>query len=324
MSTNPPSIIRLGHVILSVTDLEASRRFYVDLLGLNILHETPRALYLRGVEDREWTLKLERAETPGLRQLGFKAGSSEALDEIAALAKEDGLPYRWESEQDRPRVLRMQDAAGFPIAFYFGSIRHPWLLQRFDLHRGPAPQRVDHVNVFAPRVEKITKWYMERLGFRLSEYSDDEDGRMRATWLQRKGNVHDIAFTNGMGPRLHHFAYWMPDSSRIFQTCDILSAAGFDKSIERGPGRHGISNAFFLYLRDPDGHRIELYTSDYLTVDPDFEPIRWHIDNPKRQQLWGGIAPKSWFTEGSVVESFAGGWLETEEPEFAGVPAYIR
>ena len=30
-------------------------------MGLNILHETEGALYLRGNEDREWTLKLELA-----------------------------------------------------------------------------------------------------------------------------------------------------------------------------------------------------------------------------------------------------------------------
>ena len=43
--------------------------------------------------------------------------------------------------------------------------------------------------------------------------------------------------------------------------------------IERGPGRHGVSNAFFVYLRDPDGHRIELYACDYYTGDPDLKPL---------------------------------------------------
>src|SRR5580704_6075105 len=45
-----PRIIRVGHVILSVADLPAARHFYVDLLGLNVVHEDDRALYLRGVE----------------------------------------------------------------------------------------------------------------------------------------------------------------------------------------------------------------------------------------------------------------------------------
>jgi hypothetical protein len=61
-----------------------------------------------------------------------------------------------------------------------------------------------------------------------------------------------------------------------------------------------VSNAFFLYLRDPDGFRIELYTSDYFTGDPDFEPLRWTVDDPRRGTLWGHIAPASWFEECAI------------------------
>ena len=78
-----------------------------------------------------------------------------------------------------------------------------------------------------------------------------------------------------------------------------MSTTGYVKYIERGPGRHGISNAFFLYILDPDGHRIEIYCSDYLTADPDHEPIKWALDDPQRQTLWGAAAPKSWFEHGT-------------------------
>jgi catechol 2,3-dioxygenase len=319
-----PNIIRAGHCVFYVTDLARSERSYVDLLGLNILHESPEALYLRGVEDREWSLKLELAREPGVKQMGYKVASDGDLDALRALAAAQNLPHRWETEQDRPRVLRVQDPFGFPVAFYFQSVKYPWLLQRYDLHHGPAPQRIDHFNLFCPVVDAATRWYLEHLGYRMSEYSEDDQGRIWAAWIQRKGNVHDLAFTNGAGPRLHHLAYWIPDASRIFQLCDTLAGAHMESHIERGPGRHGISNAFFLYLRDPDGHRIETYTSDYMTVDPDFEPIRWDIDDPRRQQLWGGIAPKSWFLEGSRVEAFEGGWVKQEETALTGLPAYVR
>ena len=146
---------------------------------------------------------------------------------------------------------------------------------------------------------------------------------MWAAGMQRRGTVHDLAMTNGRGPRLHHFAYWMPDSARVLQVCDIVAGGGQPQALERGPGRHGISNAFYLYLRDPDGHRIELYTCDYSTVDPDFEPIRWHVNDPLRQQLWGGLAPRSWFTDGSPVEAFDGSYEQVVESELVGLPSYI-
>ena len=211
-----PNIVRIGHSIFYVADLAASKHFYVDLLGLNILHETPDALYLRGVEDREWSLKLELSREAGVRQMGYKVASDADLNALARFASEQGLPQRWETETDRPRMLRMQDPFGFPVAFYFQSVKYPWLLQRYDLHPGPAPQRIDHCNVFCPRVDAATRWHLKHLGYRMSEYSEDDQGRIWASWIQRKGNVHDLAFTNGAGPRLHHLAYWMPDSARIF------------------------------------------------------------------------------------------------------------
>jgi catechol 2,3-dioxygenase len=57
----------------------------------------------------------------------------------------------------------------------------------------------------------------------------------------------------------------------ILHLCDVMASSGY-LNIERGPGRHGISNAFFLYIRDPDGRRLELYTSDYFTGDHDHAP----------------------------------------------------
>ncbi|HLI05673.1 MAG TPA: hypothetical protein VKV40_03815 [Ktedonobacteraceae bacterium] len=77
----------------------------------------------------------------------------------------------------------------------------------------------------------------------------------------------------------------------------MLSTTGWLPAIERGPGRHGISNAFFLYLRDPDDHRVELFASDYLTVDPDWQPIRWALHDAGRQTPWGYAAPRCWFEE---------------------------
>lgn len=318
-----PDVIRIAHAVFYVTDLARSRAFYVDLLGLNVLHETEGALYLRGVEDREWTLKLEQAREAGVKHLAYRVRAEADLEALIRLAEREGLPWRWETELDRPGLLRLQDPFGTPVAFYAQSRTHPWLLQEYHQHRGPGLQRVDHVNVMSPEVGSTMRWYMEALGFRLSEFTEDDEGQIWAAWIQRRGGVHDLALTNGAGPRLHHFAYWMPDPMSIIKTCDILAGARLPELIERGPGRHGISNAFFLYVRDPDGHRIELYTSDYLTVDPDFEPIRWQLNDPRRQTLWGARTPRSWFEEGSLLEAFEGGWVTPREGALRGLPVHV-
>ncbi len=309
-----PRVVRAGHVALYVTDLARSREFYEGFLGLQPVHATADAVYLRGYEEREWSLLLQRNSWAGLKHLAFKVWEEEDLELAVALARELGLPWREEEEFDRPRMVRLQDPFGFPVVFYRRAGRYPSLLQAYHQYRGPAPQRLDHFNLFCPHVPAALKYYTERLGFRLTEYTVDHQEQVWAAWLQRKGNVHDVALTTGRGPRLHHFAYWVPDPLSVLRAADALGGAGRVETIERGPGRHGISNAMFVYLRDPDGHRVELYTGDYLAVDPEFEPLRWHLDDPRRQTLWGHRAPDSWFQEGSPVEDFAGSPAEASSP----------
>jgi catechol 2,3-dioxygenase len=188
----------------------------------------------------------------------------------------------------------------------------PSMLQRYAAHQGARIQRIDHLNCFTPDVQASYDFYAD-LGFRLTEYTETEDApaKLWAVWMHRKGNVHDLAFTNGLGPRLHHIGVWTAGALDILHICDVMATSGYLANMERGPGRHGISNAFFLYVRDPDGHRLELYTSDYFTGDHDHEPLRWSLRDPRRQTLWGAPAPRSWFEQGSP---FTG--QTVREPQF--------
>ncbi len=314
---DPPfRISRLSHVEYGVRDLKASRRFYVDSMGLVVTHEDDNCLYLRALEERgHHCLRLVRSSEANVRAIGFKLADDSELDLARQFCDRQLLETFWCDHAFMGRVLRVRDPWGVPLEFYAEMERLPSLHQQYCLFRGVKPLRIDHANLFFPDVDGATAFY-ESIGFRLTEFTEDpETGRKWASWLHRKGNVHDIAFTNGRGPRLHHCAFWVANPLHIIEYLDLISTTGYLDSIERGPGRHGISNAFFLYVLDPDGHRIEIYSSDYLTVDPEHEPIKWDIEDPTRQTLWGAPAPRSWFENGSMLEG-----TEQVDPVYAGTP----
>ena len=302
----PFNIIRLSHVALGVTDLAASRAFYVDMLGLQVTDETDDLLFLRGLEERgHHSLVLRKSEKAHVRSLGFKVWCEEDLDKAHDWFSAKGCKVEWVERIYQGRTLRTQDCFGAPLEFYAQMDRLPTIHQNYTLYRGARPLRIDHVKIFAPDVDQAVRFYGE-MGFRLTEYTHDPDsGRLWAAWMQRKGGVHDIAFTNGFGPRLHHLALWVPNPLTVIDLCDLLATSGHLNKMERGPGRHGISNAFFLYVLDPDGHRVELYCCDYQTLDPDHEPIGWALDDPQRQTLWGAPAPRSWFENGMNFQDVA-------------------
>lgn len=299
----PFNIVRLSHVEYRVTDLAASRKFYVEILGLQVTEEDNTHIYLRAMEERgHHCIVLVQADTAEVGVLGFKLYDAPDLEKAAAFFADKGLPVDWVERPHMGRTLRTRDPWGIPLEFYVKMERMAPIHQEYRLYNGVKPLRIDHFNMFSADVDASVAFYNE-IGFRVTEYTeDDESGKVWAAWMHRKGGVHDVAFTNGTGPRLHHSAFWVPTPLNIIDLLDLMSTSGYVDNIERGPGRHGISNAFFLYVRDPDGHRIEIYCSDYQTVDPDHEAIKWSLKDPQRQTLWGAPAPRSWFEEGSTFE----------------------
>ena len=297
------NIIRLSHIELFVRDLAWSRAYYVDTLGLQVTYEDADAIYLRAMEERGHHCVILRKGTSGeVGVLGFKVWDEGELDKAETWFKARELPTEWIERPFMGHVLRTRDPWGVPLEFYAKMDRLPVIAQEYKLYRGVKPLRIDHFNLFSSNVDEAVAFYGD-MGFRVTEYTaDEETDRTWAAWMHRKGGVHDIAFTNGTGPRLHHMAFWVPTPLNIIDLLDLMATTGYVTNIERGPGRHGISNAFFLYIRDQDGHRTEIYCSDYQTLDPDLEPIKWDLKDPQRQTLWGAPAPQSWFELGSNFE----------------------
>ena len=308
--------IRLSHTVFNVVDLAVAKKFYTETIGLQISAEEDGRVYLRAMEERgHHSLVLQSAPEPGVEVLGFKTFAEADLDKAEKFFQSQGRETRWVERAYQGRTLLTSDCHGMPIEFYHKMQRLAPIHQKYELYRGVRPLRIDHFNSFSPNVDASVAFW-SKFGFRVTEYTEDEaSGRLWAAWMHRKGNIHDMAFTNGSGPRLHHAAFWVTTPLDIINLLDLMATTGYVSNIERGPGRHGISNAFFLYVLDPDGHRLEFYCSDYQTVDPDLEPIKWDLKDPQRQTLWGSPAPRSWFEQGSL---YAG--VSPKAAELAATP----
>jgi catechol 2,3-dioxygenase len=300
-----PLIIRASHVELIFRDLGKAREFYVDTLGFNVTEEDEHTIYLRGFEDRmHHSFVLREGKHPGLGHMAYRVESNEDLERAERLLTSLGIRCInvERPENGQGRAIRFQDSFGFPIELFHDMEQAEWLLQRYALYSGARVLRLDHFNVMTPDADAMARWYMEHLGFKLTEYVDD-GGKMSAAWLRRKPSSHDIAIMSGAGPRFHHAGFYVSDRDAILDCADIMASRGHYANIERGPGRHGITNAFFLYVRDPEGNRIEFYTGDYLAAEPDFRPVVWRSDDPQRQTFWASPTPESWWKEASPVNS---------------------
>lgn len=298
-----PDIVRAAYASLQVTDIARARWFWVDLLGFNVSDEDAGTLYLRGSDELiHHNVVLRAAEAPALEYLSFRVRTPDDVARGAEWYESRGCrvrSVRAGATEGIGESVRVEDPLGFTVELFCDAARADRLIQRFELRRGAEPARIDHFNIVVPDVRRAFEHYRS-LGFGCSETIED-DSTLYAAWMFRKQTVHDVAFTGGTGPRLHHLGFFSHESTNVLRICDVLGSTHKETHVERGPGRHGVSNAFYVYLRDPDGHRVEIYTSDYFTGDPDHEPLRWDVHDQRRRDFWGGPVRRSWYEEAMVV-----------------------
>jgi catechol 2,3-dioxygenase len=270
------------------------------VLGLILSAREDDTVYLRGVEEAcHHSLVLKKAERPSCARLGMRVLTETDLDQAKVFFDAHGSQTRWAEVPRQGRTLHVDDPFRVPLELCATMPAMPRMLSAFPLFRGGRALRIDHFQVLTPHVREACALYM-KAGFRLSEYiSPMGEFEPAGVFLQRKGNPYDIVFFNGVGPRLHHFAYLASEVHNIIHACDVAGSLDHGASVERGPGRHGPGHAMFVYFRDPDGHRVELFNTHYQTMDMENEPVRWEPGDNRISYPWGLPAQRKWFEQAS-------------------------
>ncbi|MCW3039730.1 MAG: hypothetical protein JWM31_1635 [Solirubrobacterales bacterium] len=306
-------ITHLGHAELLVTDLAASRAFFVDIMGLQVSEERDDAVFLRAWQDWDFhTLQLTQAPESGLAHLGWRTPTQADADEIKGRLEGLGIAVESRAAADNEGhgdSYRFTTPGGLPFELYWEvdayqatgdqvsrMASHP---SRIPL-KGAAPRRFDHVTFIANDVVAEQEFLTEVLGIRHNYFVKAADGVRWGSWLSCNNVSHETAVTRNAqqtGGLLHHIAYYADTVDEVTKAATILVDHGFE--LEWGPGKHGTSGATFLYFREPSGNRVEIWTGGMLIFDPDWKAIEWgpeigHLGN----SMWGTPLPPS-FAEGT-------------------------
>jgi len=297
----PFNITRASHLVFTSRDLAKSRDFYTEVIGLKVSDETATTIHLRGVEERaHHSLTLKRTkDEPGCERVGFRVFDEEDLEKAKSHFDRNGIAAKFVNVPFQGRTLHVCDTAGTPLEFCARMKTLPRVQTQTHTHKGAGALRMDHYQVLVPDVAAAAKFYTE-LGFRVSDYICAGGDRIIGIFLYRKNNPHDMVFLTRSGPRFHHFGYIVHEMHHAVRALDAAGNLGFGENIEHGPGRHGHGHSYYVYLRDPDGHRLELLLPAVQIIDIDDEPMRYDV-KPGNTNLWGLPPPRSWFEETSPL-----------------------
>ncbi|HWK22150.1 MAG TPA: VOC family protein [Ureibacillus sp.] len=300
-----PEIAKLGHVALVTENLEKSLWFFKEVIGLEETREVNGTHYLRAWGDFEHhTLSLTAGETSYIDHIGWKAKRREDVANFAQLLSDAGTVVRWigdGEEVGQGEAIRFELPSGHRFEIYFDMEKPPAEEGRKSVlknqvykswAKGLSPRRIDHVNLQTSEDNNEIQTYLsEKLGFKLREYMVDPNDKQLASWMSVTNLVHDVAVMstpNSKGPNeMHHIAYWLDNSQDLLRAADILNE---NEVSFVGPGKHGISQAMFIYVKDPgSGLRVEVFTNSYLIFEPDWEPIKWTHEEYLRfgSTYWG-------------------------------------
>jgi catechol 2,3-dioxygenase len=296
---SPPfNITRASHLVFTARDLKASRAFYTEVIGLVVSDESDDTLWLHGVEERchhSLTLKKTKGE-PVCERVGFRVFTEDDLDKAKTHFHRAGAEALFVDVPFQGRTLHVADHTGTPLEFCATQLTHVRTQTKTHTHKGASALRMDHYQVLVPDVAAAAKFYLD-LGFRVSDYTVFGEDKIVAIFMYRKNNPHDMVLLQRSGPRFHHYGYIVQEMHHVVRALDIAGNLGFGGSLEHGPGRHGGGHSYYVYLRDPDGHRVELLLPATQIIDIDDEPMRYTVTPGRNTNLWGLPPPRTWFDE---------------------------
>lgn len=197
---------------------------------------------------------------------------------------------------DRDGTLRSVDDMGLGIAFrktrrrkvkVAGATRinAPDAIVRVDeratYYDKANPRTLGHVVFNVPDLKKIQRFYVDRLGFDVTDYY-----RGRGVFLRCRtpGGHHNLFFLEDESGKasLNHVAFGVADTHELFAGGIHFTGKGWKTVV--GPGRHIISSCYFWYFKNPCGGNLEYYVDeDYCTKD--WKPKQWN-PAPHRFAEW--------------------------------------
>jgi catechol-2,3-dioxygenase len=259
LQTTTPAV--LHHLHLHSAEPERLARFYAKLLEL----DASRA------EDGTWVLSGgQRRMLVSKGQDGTPAFIAYAVQDVAALERLRGK---------LAETVGSLEAIRSPL-FYEGSfaIRDP---QRRRVvfgvapaigHPDPRPGRLQHVVFQTTAIEPLVEFYVNRVGFAISDRVENENGSLAAFFLRSDPEHHSLAFFVGSKNELDHHAYETTCWNDIRDWADRFGKERIP--MFWGPGRHGPGNNLFFMVKDVDGNKLEM-SAELETFTPDQPPRVW-------------------------------------------------
>jgi len=273
----------LGYAGFGSDKLEDWRQFGTNLVGFQAVERGNSLLAFR-MDDRKQRVVIDRSLGEGARFFGWEVADGAALDALAASLDEAKVTVVAEPKTitDARRVsglISFHDPAGNRLeAFYGAEIDDtPFSPGRSISGFRTGPMGLGHVVLTVANIEPVMAFYVDVLGFRLSDYIEKP---FRAYFFHVNPRHHSLALIETGKNGMHHLMVELFSLDDVGQSYDVALA---EDRVNVTLGRHTNDLMTSFYARTPSSFMVECGWGGR-----EVDPATWQaVEMTHGPSLWG-------------------------------------
>jgi 2,3-dihydroxybiphenyl 1,2-dioxygenase len=273
----------LGYAGFGSDKLDDWRQFGTNLVGFQAVERGNSLLAFR-MDDRKQRVVIDRAMGDGARFFGWEVADGTALDALAAKLEAAKVEVTAEPKTlaDARRVsglISFNDPAGNRLeAFYGAEIDEtPFSPGRSISGFRTGPMGLGHAVLTVENIEPVMTFYVDVLGFRLSDYIDKP---FRAYFFHVNPRHHSLALIETGKNGMHHLMVELFSLDDVGQSYDVALT---EDRVNVTLGRHTNDLMTSFYAKTPSSFMIECGWGGR-----EIDPATWQsVEMHHGPSLWG-------------------------------------
>lgn len=274
----------LGYVGVSASSMADWRTYGTDFLGLQLVDQGGSTLSFR-MDDRTQRLIVQPGVADCADFFGWEVDDAASLDALAARLSDAGVAVeRCPSFIAQARQVReaiaFRDPAGNRIEVFHGAAvaDAPFVPGRSISGFRTGALGMGHLVLTVARLDAVMPFYVDLLGFRLSDYTLRP---FKAYFFHLNARHHSLALIETGQNGIHHLMMELFSLDDVGQAYDL--AQGEDGRIGATLGRHSNDFMTSFYAHTPAGFMVE-----YGWGGRDIEVASWKpFEMDCGPSLWG-------------------------------------
>jgi catechol 2,3-dioxygenase-like lactoylglutathione lyase family enzyme len=282
-------IFGIHHAALRVKDLDEAFARWSRVLGLTGEKHEGHAI-LRCTHEDFALLLLSSSAKPGIEYTAYELSPGLSIAEAKKVLESRNANPEDITVPHRGHGLKLKDPDGNSVVLIERkrpADPRPAEVKYSDILPGFHPRKFGHVNFLTSNVNRIVNWYVETLGFKMTDRIGTE-----GCWLHVNADHHVLAFLEKGYNHIHHVAFELVDWGELRVALDHL--AQHKRTIVWGPGRHGMARNLFSYFRMYEEELFVELFADLEQLQEDHQP-RDYPDDAHSSNTWGTLPPRSYF-----------------------------